>query len=217
MKLPHIILAGAASVSVLSVAAVNAQGGPTEAPGMVDPSKVSGGTYTADPAHSLVEWRVNHFGFNDYLGLFGDVDGTLTIDPENPGEASVEMTIPIASVTVPSEGLRDHLLRAGEDGAEPDFFGPEPAPATYRSTNVEISPGGMTAYVDGNLTMNGITKPVRLYARFTGAGTNPMSDVETIGFEGQGSIKRSEFGIDYALPMVGDVVDIEFSVAFEKK
>ncbi|MEL0211830.1 MAG: hypothetical protein VW891_14835, partial [Novosphingobium sp.] len=48
-----------------------------EVPGKADKSRVTAGTYTADPAHSLVGWQVNHFGFNDYFGLFGDVSGTL--------------------------------------------------------------------------------------------------------------------------------------------
>ena len=207
---------GAATLGLAAATTLGAQGSPPEVPGRVDPARVSGGSYTADPAHSTVQWRVSHFGFNDYIGLFGDVEGTLQIDPAQPGQAKVDVTIPVASVTVPSAGLRDHLLRAGKDGGKPDFFGPEPAPARFVSKTVAISPGGMTADVTGDLTLNGVTKEVALYARFTGAGANPMSKVETIGFEGRGTIKRSDFGVNYGIPMVSDDVDLEFSVAFEK-
>jgi polyisoprenoid-binding protein YceI len=62
-----------------------AQSGPMQAPGAPDAARVTAGTYKADPNHTLVGWRVNHLGFNDYFGIFGDVTGTLVLDPKNPG------------------------------------------------------------------------------------------------------------------------------------
>ena len=208
---------GAAALGLAATTALVAQGMPTEAPGRVDPTRITGGTYQADPAHSMVQWRVNHLGFNDYFGIFGDVSGTLQLDPAKPGEAKVDVTIPIASVTVPSAGLRDHLLRPGKDGGAPDFFGPEPAPARFVSKSVEVSPGGMTADVTGDLTLNGVTKEVTLYARFTGAGPAPMTNYETVGFEGRTTISRSDFGVDFGIPMVSDDVELEITAAFEKR
>ena len=187
-----------------------------ELPGVVDPSRVSGGTYQVDTGHTLVGWRVNHFGFNDYLGLFGDIEGSLTIDPANLASARVDITIPLTAVTVTSEGLRDHLLRPGKDGAEPDFFGPSPAPARFVSTRVTPNPDGRSATILGNLTMNGMTNPVLIAAEFTGAGANPMNQRETVGFEGRALIKRSEFGIDFGLPVVADEVELNLTAAFEK-
>lgn len=205
-------LIGAATVPALAL-----QDGPPELPGQVDTSRVSGGIYAADPAHTLVAWSVDHFGFNDYYGAFGDIEGTLTIDPANPEAASVDVTIPITSVAVVSEALRDHLLRPGKDGAEPDFFGADPAPARFVSTGVKVADNGTEATITGNLTLNGVTRPVTIDAEFTGAGTNPMNEKETIGFEGTTSIMRSEFGIDFAVPMVGDEVMLLISAAFEKQ
>ena len=188
-----------------------------ELPGTMDVSRVSGGTYETDPNHTLVAWTVNHFGFNDYFGAFGDVEGTLTIDPANPDDAMVDVSIPIDSVTVVSQGLHDHLLRAGKDGAEPDFFGPDAGMARFVSTDVDVAASGTEAQISGNLTMNGVTRPVTIDARFTGAGTNPMSKVETVGFMGTAKIMRSDFGIDYALPVVSDEVTLKISAAFEKR
>lgn len=205
-------LIGAATVPALAL-----QESPPEIPGAMDASRVSGGNYATDPAHTLVAWSVNHFGFNDYYGAFGDVEGTLTIDPANPESAKVDVTIPIASVSVVSDGLRDHLLRPGKDGAEPDFFGAEPGAARFVSTGVDIAPNGMNAEITGNLTMNGVTKPVTIDATFSGAGNHPRSGVETIGFEGTTTITRSDFGIDYAIPLVSDEVKLMISAAFEKQ
>ena len=197
------------------VAATPLIGQGMQLPGQKDASRVTAGTYKTDPGHSLIGWEVNHFGFNDYFGIFGDVAGTLTIDPANPNAAKVDVTIPVAKVTTASAGLTSHLLRAGKDGGKPDFFGPAPADARFVSTKVVAS--GMTAKITGNLTLNGVTKEVVLDAEFTGAGNNPFNKKATIGFEAETTIKRSDFGIAYALPMVSDEVELDISVAFEKQ
>jgi polyisoprenoid-binding protein YceI len=192
-----------------------AQGGPPTVPGAVDVARVTAGNYKTDPGHTLIGWRVNHFGFNDYFGIFGDVTGTMTLDPKNPNAASVDITIPISKVTTASAGLTGHLLRAGKDGGKPDFFGPAPADAKFVSTKVEAK--GMTAKITGNLTLNGVTKPVILDAKFSGAGANPYSKKETVGFHATTSIKRSEFGVMYGIPVVSDAVALDITVAFEKQ
>ncbi|WP_296716815.1 YceI family protein [Erythrobacter sp.] len=215
----RIALAAAATMlavtgGIAAAPAIFAQGAP-QVPGQQDPARVTAGTYSADPAHSLITFEVNHFGFNDYYGIFGDVAGTLVIDPANPEAAMVDVTIPVASVTTASKGLTDHLLRPAKDGGSPDFFGAEPAPARFVSTAVEVD--GMTAMITGNLTLNGVTKPVTFEAEFTGAGTNPMNKKETIGFEAETEIKRSDFGVNYGIPLVSDEVELDISVAFEKQ
>lgn len=201
-------------LSLLTAAPLMAQSSPG-LPGAPEPERVTTGTYSVDPNHTLVGWRVNHFGFNDYFGIFGDATGTLTLDPANPDAAKVEITIPIANVTVASSGLKDHLLRPGKDGGKPDFFGPEPGEAKFVSTSVATD--GASATIMGNLTMNGVTRPLTLQADFVGAGTNPFNKKETIGFEATGSIDRSEFGIAYGIPVVSDEVELNITAAFEKQ
>lgn len=183
-------------------------------PGVADVSRVTAGTYQTDPGHTLIGWRVSHFGFNDYFGIFGDSTGTLTLDPKNPNAASVDITIPVGKVTTASAGLTGHLLRAGKDGGKADFFGPAPADAKFVSTKVEAS--GTKAKISGNLTLNGVTKPVVLDATFTGAGNNPFNKKATVGFHATTTIKRSEFGVSYGIPVVSDKVALDISVAFEK-
>jgi len=208
-------LAAAAGLAALSIGTLHAQqGGPPQLPGQMDPARVEAGTYAADANHSLVGWRVNHFGFNDYFGIFGNVSGTLTIDPANLSAAKVDMTIPIDSVVVASAGLKDHLLRAGRDGGKPDFFGPSPAAAKFVSTRVQ--PNGNNATITGDLTLNGVTKPVTINAQFTGAGKGMMNQKPTVGFEGTTTIKRSDFGISAFVPMVSDEVELTITTAFEK-
>jgi polyisoprenoid-binding protein YceI len=214
-------LAAAAAVTLAAVTggiaaapALFAQGAP-QVPGTQDASRVTAGTYAADPGHSLIAFEVNHFGFNDYYGIFGDVAGTLVLDPANLDAAKVDVTIPVASVTTASAGLTSHLLRAGKDGGKPDFFGPAPAPARFVSTSVKAD--GMMATITGDLTLNGVTKSVTFEAEFTGAGKNPFNKKETVGFEAETEIKRSDFGVNYGIPMVSDEVELDISVAFEKQ
>ncbi|CAN5147698.1 hypothetical protein BH10PSE13_BH10PSE13_26580 [soil metagenome] len=135
---------------------------PTEAPGKPDPKRVVAGTYATDPAHSLVGRRVNHMGFNDYFGQFGDVKGTLILDPAAPGKAKLDVTIPTASLTTVNPALTKHLSSA-------DFFDVAKFPeARFVSTSVKVT--GTKAVVQGNLTIKGITKPITLNASFVGAG-----------------------------------------------
>ena len=56
----------------------------------------------------------------------------------------------------------------------------------------------------------------RLDAKLTGAGVNPMSKAATVGFSATTTIKRSDFGLGYAAPAVGDEVKLKITAAFEK-
>jgi len=185
-------------------------------PGAPNPAAVSGGTYKVDPGHTLVRWEVDHLGFSPYFGIFGDVTGTLTLNPKNPAGAKVDVTIPVAKVTTANAGLTQHLLRAAPAGGKPDFFGAAPADARFVST--KITPRGQAATIAGNLTLNGVTRPVTLNARFYGAGKSPaqMGGKENVGFRAEGLIKRSEFGLGFGVPMVSDEVKLDIAAAFEK-
>jgi polyisoprenoid-binding protein YceI len=204
------------AIPLLVAVPLLAQNGPKVAPGAKVISRVTAGNYVADPTHTLISWRVNHLGFNDYFGLFGDVSGTLSLNPKKPNDAKVDITIPVGKITTASAGLTEHLLRAGKDGGKPDFFGPNPADAKFVSTSVVAK--GEKAKISGNLTLNGVTKPVMLSASFSGAGTTPefMGGKETVGFHANTMIKRSDFGLDNGIPYVADAVVLDITVAFEK-
>jgi polyisoprenoid-binding protein YceI len=190
--------------------------GPMSKPGSANPAAVTGGTYKADPDHTLVLWTVDHLGFTPYTGIFGSVTGTLTLDPKHPNAAKVDVTIPVSKVTTASAGLTAHLLRAGKDGGKPDFFGPDPADARFVSTSVVAN--GQKARITGNLTLNGVTKPVTLDATFYGAGKMPaeMGGQENVGFRATARIKRSDFGVTMGIPLVSDEVGLEIAAAFQK-
>lgn len=204
----------ALALAILAVPAVIAQS--PGAPGAPDKSRVTGGTYAADVNHTMVVWQVDHLGFSNYTGIFGDVSGTLVLDPKNPAASKVDVTIPVSKVTTASAGLTAHLLRPGKDGGKPDFFGAAPADAKFVSTAVAVDADGDEAKVTGNLTLNGVTKPVTLDVDFHGAGMG-MGKKETVGFEAEATIKRSDFGISMGIPFVSDEVELKIHAAFEKQ
>lgn len=179
---------------------------PTTPPGAADVSRVAAGTYTVDPGHSQVTFTVNHLGFSTYRGMFGSVTGSMTIDPKAPANAKVSIDIPMSGITTTMVKLDEHLKNA-------DFFDAAKYPtAHFESTSIRAS--GKTAKISGNLTIKGVTKAVVLDAVFVGAGT--MMGKRTIGFDATTTVKRSDFGVSYGIPMVPDAVPLQISVAFEK-
>lgn len=185
-----------------------AQQAPPKIPGSADPAAVTAGVYSVDGSHSQINWQVNHFGFNDYFGLFGDIAGKLSIDPANVSAAKVDVEIPIGSLATSSSGLNNHLKAA-------DFFNAEKFP-TARFVSTSVTANGTAAVIKGDLTMLGVTKPVELKASFGGVGTNPISKKETIGFQAETTINRSDWGMTRYVPLVGDKVTLRISAAFEK-
>jgi polyisoprenoid-binding protein YceI len=188
---------------------------PRELPGQADRTRIAAGTYLTDPSHTLVGWRVGHMGFNDYFGLFGEIKGTLVLDPAKPEAARVSARIPISKVLTASAGLNGALLRPGGVSGKPSYFGPRPADALFTSTAVKPGADGTSAAIEGNLTLNGKTRPVTIAAKFSGAGKNPYTGKQTVGFHGTAQIMRSEFGLDSDLGLVADRVDLEITAAFE--
>ena len=197
----------ALALATLALGPVVAQDAPA-LPGAVDPARVQAGTYAIDPAHTQVAFTINHFGFNNYVGLFGMPTGSLTIDPKEPEKASLTVEIPMNEVHTSSLKLDEHLKA-------PDFLDTAKFPtAKFVSTAVKVE--GMEAEITGNLTLHGVTKPVTIEAQFTGAGVHPMNKKLNVGFSGTTRIKRSEFGISSYVPLVGDEVTLAISAAFEK-
>lgn len=213
-SLTNMRIALVAALAVVSTVAI-AQA-PSAPPGTRKAAAVSGGTYSVDAGHTLVVWTLDHMGFSPYTGIFGDVTGSLTLDPKRPNGAKVDINIPVSKVVTASAGLTQHLLRPGKDGGKPDFFGANPGEARFVSTAVVAN--GQKARIRGQLTLNGVTRPVTLDATFYGAGKMPpaMGGEENIGFRATSTIMRSQFGLTTGIPMVGDEVKLDISAAFKK-
>lgn len=199
-----------------------AVGAVQELPGKADLARIGAGTYQTDPSHTLIAWRVDHLGFNDYFGLLGEIKGTLVLDPARPEAAQVTVKIPLGKILTASSALNSELLRpapprgkTGGAGGKTRYFGANPGEAVFISNAVKLGADGTSALIEGNLTLNGKTRPVTITAKLAGAGKNPYTGRPTIGFHGMAQIRRSEFGLDSDLGVVGDKVGLTISAAFE--
>ena len=163
-------------------------------------------SYTIDSLHTFPNFTINHLGFSTMHGRFGKTTGKLTID-EARGTGSVDVVIDAASVSTGFDKRDDHLR-------SPDFLDVAEFPEiTYTSNRVTINKDS-TAVVEGNLTIAGVTKPVTLNVKHIHCGLNPMDPKKQehrCGFDAEATIKRSDFGVKFGLPAIGD----EMSIALE--
>jgi polyisoprenoid-binding protein YceI len=206
-KLTATVIAGAATLAAAT--ALHAQQGMPAPPGKHDATLVTAGTYTTDPNHSQVLFTYEHFGLTHNMGLASGAKGTLTLDPANPSAASV-------SVDVPINTIHTTIAALDEEFQGPMFFDAAKFPvAHFESTGVTVD--GESADIAGNFTIKGVTKPGVIHAKFVAAGANPFNKKDTVAFSGTSTIKRSEFGLGNAVPLVGDDVNLTITVAFEKQ
>lgn len=161
-------------------------------------------SYTVDPSHTYPRFKINHLGFSTMEGRFDKSSGKITLD-RAAKTGTVEITTETASVSTGFAKRDDHLR-------SPDFFNAAEFPRiTFKSTAVKFK-GDKPSSVEGNLTMIGVTKPVTLTIDEFNCGTHPMNKKEVCGADASAQIKRSDFGIKYALPAVGDDVKLVFEV-----
>jgi polyisoprenoid-binding protein YceI len=201
------LIPAAALIAIAGGTVVVAQG--AALPGTKDVAKVTGGTYAVEPSHTQIVFAYDHMGFTNNMGVIAQPTGTLTLDKANPAASKVSIDVPIANLTTGIPALNEHLAKA-------EFFDVAKFPkATFVSTSVKTD-GPTGATITGNLTIKGITKPVTLDAEFYGAGANPMNKKENVGFIATGTIKRSDFGMGMAVPVVGDAVELKIIAAFQK-
>ena len=158
--------------------------------------------YAIDPAHTQVDFRWNHLGLSNPSASVDVASGVLRWDAADPTRSSVEVVMPTRSIRT-----RVPVLDADFHGGK--FFDADKYPQiVFRSTRVERMGLGNRFRVHGELTIRGITRPVVLDARLNGAAMHPMYQAPAIGFDATTRVKRSDFGLDVALPMVSDEIEI---------
>lgn len=154
--------------------------------------------------HAFVNFKISHLGYSWLWGTFKDFDGTFSFDAAKPEASKVSVTLKTASLDS-NHAERDKHLR-GED-----FLNVAKHPtATFESTSVK-STGEGTADITGDLTLNGVTKPVVIAAKFLGEGDDPWGGYRA-GFEGSTTLKLKDFDIKMDLGPASQTVDLIISV-----
>ena len=169
------------------------------------------GSYTLDPSHSRLGFVARHAMVTKVRGTFDEFAGAITLDTDNPAASKAEVTMQVASVDT-RNAQRDEHLRTN------DFFdAPNYPEITFASTGVSQT-GTDTFDVVGDLTIKGVTKSVTVAFEFTGAATDPYGN-ERVGFEGQTTINRTEFGVNFNAKLdaggvlVGEKITIELEIS----
>jgi len=171
---------------------------------------IGGQTMAADYAidkqgqHAFVNFKISHLGYSWLYGTFKDFDGSFSFDAANPEASKVSVTLKTASVDT-NHAERDKHIRSA------DFLNASKhATATFESTSVK-STGEGTADVTGNLTLNGVTKPVVIAAKFIGEGKDPWGGYRA-GFEGTTTLTLKDFDISTDLGPASQTVELIISV-----
>lgn len=180
-------------------AAADRVAAPAEAPAAV--ASISG-TYNLDASHTHVSWTVEHMGYSHFNGKFANATGTVTLDEAHPENSKLNVTVNTSDIVTGVPKLDEHLK--GDQ-----FFNIAKFPtATFVSDKVEPT-GKDTAKVTGTLTLLGVSKPVTLDVKLNKAGEHPMMKKNWVGFDASTTLKRSDWGLSYGIPMVSDEVKLE--------
>ncbi|MEO1966582.1 YceI family protein [Hyphomonas sp.] len=195
--------------------------GPADAPA---PELGPAGLYELDLSHASLTWKVSHFGLSNYTARFTGISGTLDFDPEDLSASELNVSVDPTSV----ETDYPFDFKAGHPDSPFDTFDQEISESetyfnasafpeiTFKSTDVTAT-GPNTGTVTGDLTFRGVTKPVTLDVTYNGTATFPWApDSPRLGFSATGSLKRSDFGLDFMVPNLGDEVDLLIEAEFAK-
>ncbi|MEO5676523.1 MAG: YceI family protein [Usitatibacter sp.] len=161
-------------------------------------------TFTVDPNHTFPAFEIGHFGFSLQRGRFNKTTGKVTLDIAAK-QGSADIAIDTGSVSTGHAKLEEHLRSE-------DFFNSAKNPQmTFKSNNFAFE-GDKVKSASGDLTINGVTRPVTLKADQFNCAPHPMLKKKACGAELTTTIKRSDFGIKTFLPAVADDVMLRINV-----
>ena len=160
-------------------------------------------TWKADPAHSSIGFSIRHF-FAKVPGTYSNLDCTIIYDAENVGASKATATIVVASVSTDNERRDNHLKTD-------DFFSATTYPSMSCTSTQWTKTGENTFDITGNLTIKDVTKEVTLKAELLGMGPG-MGGATLSGWEAKTTLDRTEWGITYGTPAVGEEVEVTINI-----
>lgn len=161
--------------------------------------------YVLDPSHSQILFSYNHLGFSTTYGLFSGFEGAISFDAAEPAKSTVSVEFPVTTMLTGWQARFDHFM-------SPDFFNAQAnGTVKFVSTAIEVT-GDTTAKITGDLTMNGVTKPVVLDAVLNQKGDHPMENKPWMGVSATTSVLRSDYNMGMFAPYVSDEVTINISI-----
>jgi polyisoprenoid-binding protein YceI len=181
----------------------------------VKAADVPAGPYTMDSRHANVLYSYRHMGLSIMTARFDTVSGKMNFDPAKPDKSTVEATIAVNSVS--TGVLNAQGERAFDKEIAEKFLGAVANPnMTFKSTSIKLT-GAQTGDITGDLTLNGVTKPVVLHAKFEGGklpkmGQNPKYRV---AFSANTVINRADFNLNLPVLDFGMSKEVEIKIGVE--
>ncbi|MFD0683576.1 YceI family protein [Actinomadura fibrosa] len=173
----------------------------TAAPGL------TAGTWNIDPAHSEVTFTIRHL-MSKVRGSFTEFSGAIQI-AEELAQSTATAEIKVASLDTRNADRDAHVRTA-------DVLDVENHP-TFTFTTHGVRAEGGDHYLDGELAIKGIARPVTLEVEFNGVGEDPWGGTRA-GFSATTTINRKDWGIEFNVPLkgdkalLGDKVDIQLEI-----
>jgi polyisoprenoid-binding protein YceI len=155
-------------------------------------------------AHAFIQFRIKHLGYSWLYGRFNNFSGSFSYDEKNPNASKVDVIIKTDSIDS-NHAERDKHLR-GEKFLNIKKY-PE---ARFTSTRFKDNGDG-TAILNGNFTLNGVTRNITIDVRQTGHGPDPWGGYRR-GFEGTTTLKLADFNITYDLGPASREFELIFSI-----
>lgn len=172
---------------------------------LASPALAAAETYVLDASHSQILFSYDHLGFSTSYGMFSGFDGKISFDADAPATSSVQVAFPVKSMLTGWQERFEHFMSK-------DFFDATAEEmVTFSSTAIEVT-GDTTARITGDLTLNGVTKPVVLDAVLNQKGDHPMAGKPWMGFNATTTLLRSDYGLGMFAPYVSDEVALTISV-----
>lgn len=175
------------------------------------------GAFVLDRDHTQVRFSWDHLGMSRQSGQFRDVIGRLSFDPQSPENSQLEVTIKAASLWTGVSAL-DRVLTETSDYLNV----PQHPEITFRSTSVAMT-SAKTANVTGDLSINGVTKPVTMAVVWNFLGDHPLAEINPVyqavtaaGFSAKTQILRSEWGITRGIPLISDEIRISIEAELHR-
>jgi polyisoprenoid-binding protein YceI len=164
-------------------------------------------TYSIDQSHAQIIFSYDHIGYSTGYGMFSGFGGEVVFDADAPDDSSVSVTFPVRSMLTGWQARFEHFM-------SPDFFdAADDEAVSFTSTAIEVT-GETTGTITGDLTLNGVTKPVVLNSVLNKSEPYPFPPFEgkaAVGFTATTTLLRSDFNLGAFAPFISDEVQVQIS------
>ena len=167
--------------------------------------------YAIDSLHSFPSFAVSHLGMSTIQGRFDKMTGRIVLD-EAAKSGSLEVRIAATTVSSGDSRRSDGTRSRDEHLRGSDFFNSAEFPELiYKSTRF-VFKGDAIESIEGNLTLLGVTRPLKLSVTAFKCGSHPFTKKPMCGADAVGTVKRTDFGMKFGVPAIADDVKLSINV-----